>query len=147
VSLDSTPVVLSRQEIEEAASDEVKKMVSTYVQTAHRSYRKEPYVNRWATYTLFSLGGGARLPMVEHWLQQTRPSDYNRNIRHRRMAAPVNLEAPANAKANFDLLAVAYGLSFPPVDFPKIFDPSDVEPLRVSLPKHSRPDRDELYPK
>ena len=147
VSLDSTSVVLSRQEIEEAASDEVKKMVSTYVQTAHRSYRKEPYVNRWATYTLFSLGGGARLPMVEHRLQQTRPSDYNRNIRHRRMTAPVNLEAPADAKANFDLLAVAYGLSFPPVDFPKIFEPSDVEPLRVSLPKHSRPDRDELYPK
>jgi hypothetical protein len=78
-------------------------------------------------------------------LRRARPSEYNRNILFNQMTAPKEFEAAAEAKANFDLFAVAYGLSYPPVDFPKIFNPSEVEPLQITLPLRRKLDHEELY--
>ena len=94
-------------------------MVSAYVETGRRAFEKEKRVQKWASYTVFLLGGGTRFKPVEDKIRKARPSEYNRDIKSMRVLAPSDLDATPTAKSNFDLLAVAYGLSFPPVDFPR----------------------------
>jgi molecular chaperone DnaK (HSP70) len=147
VSLNGSSVTLSRTEVAASAASIIDKMAGNYVETNRRSYRKEPLVGRWASFTVFFLGGGTRLKMIEEKLRRTRPSPYNHTINYKRIPVPQDLELLADAKSNFDLVAVAYGLSFPPLDFPNILNPSQVGPISFNLRCDSRPDRDELYPK
>ena len=50
-------------------------------------------------------------------------------------------------RIDFGILAIAYGLSYAPVEFPTIFRPPEVEPLHAKAAVANIPDRDELYPK
>jgi hypothetical protein len=137
--------VLLHKDLEEASAPTIKTMTAHYIQTNHRAFEKEKRVDKWGSYTLFLLGGGTRMKTVAEALRRARPSEYNRYISCERMTPPREFEAPNDAKANFDLLAVAYGLSYPPVDFPKIFEPSEVEALQIALPLHKKVSHEELY--
>jgi molecular chaperone DnaK (HSP70) len=147
VMSNSGAIEIPRRQVEDAISPLTSRIVSTYVETVRRAYVKEKRVSKWHTFTLFLLGGGTRFKPVADRIIRSRPSEYNRDIRPMRLLAPPELEAAASAKSNFDLLAVAYGLSFSPVDFPEILNPSKVEPFTFNRPRDQRLDRDELYPK
>jgi hypothetical protein len=124
-------------------------MLTVYKETNFTAHRKEAIPNRWKHYSLLLLGGGARLRYVQEAFQHCRPSHYNRQIELLRPACPRDLKCSNSAQAQFDLLAIAYGLSFSPLDYPRLFRPAEVEPLRSfgGTQVKKRPDRDELYPK
>ena len=124
-------------------------MLIVYKETNFAAYKKEAIPGRWKHYSLLLLGGGARLRYVQHAFEQCRPSDYNRQIELLRLTCPKDLKCSKSAQVQFDLLAIAYGLSFSPLDYPRLFRPAEVEPLRSfgSTQNKKRPDRDELYPK
>jgi hypothetical protein len=127
----------------------ISSMLIVYKETNFAAYKKEAIPGRWNHYSLLLLGGGTRLRYVQHAFEQCRPSDYNRKIELLRLTCPKDLKCSKSAQAQFDLLAIAYGLSFSPLDYPRLFRPAEVEPLRPlgSTQNKKRPDRDELYPK
>ena len=140
-------VKLSRAEVEASFTPIITQMVRTYVETNHRAYEKEKLVNRWETFTVMTLGGGTKCLPVYNALRTTYPSTYNKKITFARIPIPTDIDCDSSARDNFELVAVAYGLSFPTPDFPEILSPSAVSPIDFTLPAKNGPDRDELYPK
>jgi len=59
----------------------------------------------------------------------------------------VKADGSTVAAADFDLLAVAYGLSFHPAQFPPTWLPGDMSPLDLPRLPRVPPDVDEWYPK
>ncbi len=147
ITVASGSAKFSRPDINDCFAPVLKQMVQTYVQTNHRAYKKENLVKRWEEFTVIPLGGGMRCPPVLEGFQATYPSTYNKRIKFSPMVAPPDFECNASAKYNFNLVAVAYGLSFSPLDFPEILSPSAVAPMDFNLPTRHIADRDEQYPK
>ena len=147
VRLNSLTATLSQRDVEACLAPSIQRMVHTYVETNHQAYKKEPLVNRWSEFTVITLGGGTKCQPVYNALKTGVPSPYNRQITFSRMPVPRNFDCDSTASDNFDLLAVAYGLSFPPPDFPDILRPGRVAPIDFNLPAKRRLDRDELYAK
>jgi hypothetical protein len=147
IRLASLSVKLSRSEVEASFEPIIRQMVQTYIQTNHRAYKKEELVSRWRTFTVLTLGGGTRCLPIYNTFRATYPSPYNERITFARIPVPADLDCEASARDNFDLVAVAYGLSFPPPDFPEILSPASVSPLDFTLPPRKMPDREDLYPK
>lgn len=139
-------VFVSRQELEPALKPACTQMLEIYRKTNHAAFQKESLVERWRSYTLFFLGGGTRMDLLRSAFSMFRPSGYNREITPTQLSAPEDFEASPKTRADFDLLAIAYGLSHPAVDFPKIYNPSEVNPMELRIPVRPRLDRDELYP-
>lgn len=147
VRLNSWAATLSQRDVQACLAPSIQRMLHTYVETNHQAYKKEPLVSRWAAITVITLGGGTKCQPVYNALKARVPSPYNRQITFSRMAVPGNFDYDSAASDSFDLLAVAYGLSFPPPDFPDILSPGRVAPIDFNLPAKRSLDRDELYAK
>jgi len=147
VQLNSMAAALSQRDVQACLAPSIQRMVHTYVETNHQAYKKEPLVSRWAAFTVITLGGGTKCQPVYSALRAKVPSPYNHQITFSRISVPRNFDCDSTASDNFDLLAVAYGLSFPPPDFPDILSPGRVAPIDFNLPARRRLDRDELYAK
>jgi hypothetical protein len=121
---------------------------AAYQNTWRAAYRIEPRESRWR-FGLFCIGGGSRFFLVRQRLQTTPPWE--------RLACPQLLElpkpedlrtihCPSTQTLEPDLLAVAYGLSFHPAQFPKFWLPGEMTPPEPP-PRRPPPDPDEWYPK
>lgn len=146
IRIGSTVVNLSRAAVEQTCEPKVSEMVSAYIRTNHLAFRKEPRVDRWRKFTVLTLGGGTRCSLVYDRFQNARPSPYNDEIRFQRIPFPGDFYGEGATPDSFEWLAVAYGLSFPPLDFPDILTPDSVAPLERSVRTAAIPDRDEQYP-
>jgi hypothetical protein len=147
LQLGSTEVNLDRDEIAKAVQGIIDRMTQLYVESDHRAYKKEKGTSKWQVFSLFLLGGGCRLNFIRDEFKNCKPSTYNEHITTLRPLLPDDLADAQHAKDSFDLLAIAYGLSYPPPDFPKIFMPSETEQDIFEFRSTFRPDRDDLYPK
>ena len=137
--------IVTEPEFIAAASPVIEEIFDVYRHTNSAAFKKEPIQSRWRDFRVFLLGGGTKLSILQTKFRNSKPSHVNRRVRVETVACPDDLKL--SEKGHFRLLAVAYGLSFAPVEFPKIFRPHEVEPLEKSAAVVTRPDRDELYPK
>ncbi|HWR34386.1 MAG TPA: hypothetical protein VN622_00775 [Clostridia bacterium] len=139
-------ITIQPAELRKQVREPIDTMLSTYKKTNYKAFLKEPIQSRWRSYSIFLLGGGSRFNPVHEAFAKSRPSHVNESIGVERLSCPADLDCAKEVKAQFDIIAIAYGLSFPPLDFPRIFRPREVEPLRFQNQREQRPDRDELYP-
>lgn len=144
-SATTSQTVVTRTQFTEAAVPTVDAMFDVYRRTNCAAFKKEAIQSRWDAFSVFLLGGGARLSLVQAKFKNCKPSHVNRRITIERLAAPDDLKI--GDRVDFGILAIAYGLSYAPVEFPTIFRPPEVEPLHAKAATANIPDRDELYPK
>lgn len=126
-------VCLQQDDIAQLIRPILDEMLDTYRKSNFAAFRKEGFVERWRSYLLFFLGGGTRIDLLRKDFTTFRPSPHNRQILATPLRTPDDFEATKAAKSDFDLLAIAYGLSYPAVDFPIIYNPSEVEPLHLDF--------------
>lgn len=131
-SVGSITLTIGREQFEEVAAQFSTRVVRAWMDAWREAFRKEGATDRWRDQTLFYAGGGSRLISVPQGLAQAQP----RFDVPAPKAKPLFLgEAIAlgkktnskDARHMSDLLAIAYGLSFPLVDYPDFFRPSEVE--------------------
>jgi hypothetical protein len=136
---------VSKTEFIAAAAPTVDAIFDVYRRTNCAAFKKEAIQSRWGDFSVFLLGGGTRLSLVQAKFRDCKPSHVNRRITIERLASPGDLKI--GDKVDFGMLAIGYGLSYAPVEFPTIFRPPEVEPLDARAAVAKMPDRDELYPK
>ena len=101
-------------------------------------------------FELFTFGGGSRLTVLHGILKKNLPHGLTVK-RFQKITPPKTLRTFPGSAENYDLLAVACGLSSSVLDWDRITPRTEVKP--IEMPKsHAgssrvRPDRDELYPK
>ena len=100
-------------------------------------------------YDLFSFGGGSRLQAVKGSFG--RPLPRNLSVaKLQKLTPPRELKRFPGLVENYDLLAVACGLSSTILDWDRIMPRTRVRPMEHTTRRPSRvrerPDRDELYP-
>jgi|GEM_PF-2800932 len=122
-----------------------------YKRTLGLAYKKEARQKAWEDWTLFLIGGGSRLNMMQREFQQILEGQVKRpNIKSIALEGLVGDSGGNNLTWNEEmtaLFAISYGLSFSQMDWPEWWYPKDVAPLSLSKPSGNRPDQDELYPK
>lgn len=136
---------VSKTQFVSAASPVIDAIFDVYRRTNCAAFKKEAIQSRWRNFSVFLLGGGTRLSLIQAKFKACKPSHVNDKITIERLVPPDDLGLPE--KADFGILAVGYGLSFAPVEFPTIFRPPEVAPLQARAVIANIPDRDELYPK
>lgn len=141
----TSQTALSKTQFTAAAAPTVDAIFDVYRQTNCAAFKKEAIQSRWSNFSVFLLGGGTRLSLVQTKFRSCKPSHVNRRVTIERLASPEDLKI--GDRADFGILAIGYGLSYAPVEFPIIFRPPEVEPLQAKAVVANIPDRDDLYPK
>lgn len=122
-----------------------------FKRTLGLAYGKESRQKAWEDWTLFIIGGGSRLTMMQREFQRILEGQVKRP-----MIKAIALEGLIGDSDGNDLtwndemtalFAISYGLSFNQMDWPEWWYPKDVAPLNPRKPLGNRPDQDELYPK
>lgn len=100
-------------------------------------------------YDLFSFGGGSRLQAVKGSLSRSLPRNLSL-AKLQKLTPPRELKRFPGLAENYDLLAVACGLSSTILDWDRITPRTQVKPMQPPPNRQTRvlerPDRDELYP-
>ena len=78
---------------------------------------------------MFLSGGGAFTPLYKGVASEFESKEWKFGVRHIPLPRPNDLKAPAIAAAHWHRLAVAYGLSFDPLDIGGITPPGEIEPV------------------
>lgn len=143
-SVGSTTLTIGREEFEEVAAQFSARVVRAWTDAWREAFRKERAADRWQDQTLFYAGGGSRLLSVQRGLALAKPR-YDvlaPKAKPLFLGDAIALGKKTNSKDArhmSDLLAIAYGLSFPLVDYPDFFRPSEVEVFTpaLDLPRRS----------
>jgi hypothetical protein len=147
----SDNIRLSKNHLEFATKDIREKIIQCYKRTLGSAYKKEMRQNSWNKWTLFLIGGGSRLNIIQKDFNCTLGAQINDPRRldieiDGRVGLPAGVEEIEWNDEMTSLLAVAYGLSINKLNWPEWVYPKDVSSL---APREYRQQvgRDELYPK
>jgi hypothetical protein len=108
-----------------------------YRETWSAAYSKENKESRFRKFALFPIGGGSRVSSVRDRLAEP-PWKRIQEVQIVELPRPEDL-VDWHEGDSFDLLAVAYGLSFHPALYPDITFPSGVTPFRPEPPTKDLP--------
>ncbi|MFQ5658172.1 MAG: hypothetical protein ACE5G5_11565 [Candidatus Methylomirabilales bacterium] len=136
--LDGCPV-LTRQQLDQAATVLADQVAAAHAKTWQGAYTKESRLSNWRDLQLFHAGGGARLSLVQDELRRSLhphlPAPSVNRIYLGDIQGVLGASGLSRETDEADLLVVAYGLSFPKVDFPEFFPPGSVRPFQPRPPE------------
>jgi hypothetical protein len=100
-------------------------------ETFSEAYQRARHVSHWPKIKIVLLGGGSRILGMKQYVKE----HHLRNFMEQHLVEP---RIPANMEAadvnDFQLLAVAYGLSFPFLELPRLRMPNQILPMQQNRP-------------
>lgn len=150
VGLGERQVELGPDEIWNGTAGVVDRIFTAYQAAWRGAYRVEPIQSRWMDLRLFPIGGGARVFLIHDRFLREPPFAHVPIPELIDLPRPEDLswaELAAGEREEPEMIAVAYGLSYHPAQFPTTWLPSEMGPPRVPRPPRDLPDLDEWYPK
>jgi len=146
-ALDGCPV-LTREQLNHAASPLGDRIGEARTQTWRRAFLKEMSLSRWRELHLFYTGGGARLAVIQNRLgARLHPTLPPVSVSKVYLGDAGRLLEASGRTVDLhdaDLLIVAYGLSFPRVEFPDYFLPGSVDAFHPIPPKKRLPSPEDV---
>lgn len=150
LQLNTRSIRVDGSDIQDICIGSLQSIYDTYEQAWLGAYKKEDRMSRWKDYKVVFLGGGSRLENVQRRVLRPPREFIRRTDAVKVLPQDDVMVLPSFQKADIekdlDFLCVAYGLSFPQVDFNQVRFPRRVDPLEPAPPPLEQPDRDELYP-
>jgi len=151
LSLANDNIMVGKDAIERATKNVRQRIVQCYRRTLGEAFKKEMRQERWNKWTLFLIGGGSRLEMIQRDFECCLGTQINDPRRLKieiegRVGLPNGSAEIKWTDEMISLLAIAYGLSINKLNWPAWAYPKDVSTLEPRKVKQ-RTDREELYPK